>query len=1033
MTTLAELVAATPAATFGILQPTIVEGAGAWRFVLELADPGAGVDVEWYDVTDDHLGYYLVFGADAPFGGYRAAVIETELLAYGDQYSPRNPDTSARFGTHVPIGDGLLMRAGFIRVVGGSVVEWIPRWTGEVESWSHAYYGFVKKAGVTQRVRRHRIVLTDTISTLPTQPVAEATLAENWPDRVDHVLGGWEFGYDVYGAETWDDSGPADVLELPTRDEQSDALAELATTCEPAGLIYHTDRTGKLIVRPHPVESFHAGFFALEGTTGTEYSPPATARFRYDAVPAGDGLAYADGLSDVGESFGLESDRRGIVNHVRISDPSGPPPYDNDVPTSIQRHRRRTLSRSWIVANDTVADDILDRQAEAQRVAKPLRTTIHTRGFFPGVLRIGYGDPVEITHDDDFDGALITIADGYARQLVERAGPSPALQMSIDVIVDVTAEDSTAALKPVENLTATDVGPNTATIEWDHPSGQPATPTHFQIRNRNESDIPLELAYGPTEFPWLFLFADTLYTFEVRLLRYVVGRVTHVSPWASYAFTTDEIVTPVGGGEGPGGGTIIDAPDPDEGCVLEWQLQSSVDSVDWFDVDSGTWTEEPYEIDSSELTPDILYRVRTREVCGGVPGDWSEWSDPFFIPADYGTPCITPPALSVAPYDDESLVLYVPQLCAPATIRDAVSGNEATRGPSFATIGFDGDGNVILNAGSVSGVVAYGQSLALRMSGNQARTIGARILHENDVEYLVAQAAGITIDTVIDGSDYVFRATAELVTGDLLVAESATALATGTEYRPTATYDPFTGTLRLYDGATELADAVAAPTPMPLVDDRSFWYLGASSNGGWATDLGVWSELVVVPDPGSGLFTEEFCDDFDRSDEALSASADWNTWQPFGGTPGLEVVSNQVQRVTGSNPYAVHPTAMSSVDVGISLNIIGRGMGVIWRANSPTAPTVWYEAYLVPSSTSLVISRSGSVQVSGSPLSVSGSGMNLTITMVGSTISVYDDGELVGTLTDANIDGSGGSYVGLASGGGGSGAIADNFCAGAVP
>lgn len=856
MTTLAELVAAAPDPTFGIPQPTIVEGAGAWRFVVELADPGADVDVEWHDVTDDHLGYFATIGGDEPFGRYRAGVIETGLLAFGDEYSPRNPDTSDRFGVHVPIGDGLLMRAGFIRVLGGETVEWIPRWTGEVESWSHAYYGFVTKAGKTQRVRRHDITLTDLLSTLASQPVGAASVPENWPDRVDHVLLGWEFGATVYGAETWDDSGtPTDVLEIPARDEQDDALAELAATCDPTGLIYHTNRKGQLVVRPHPIESFHADYFALSGTTGTEYTDPATIVFRYDAATAGDGVAYADGL-ELGDSFGIESDRRGVINHIRISDPSSPPVYDSDRPTSIQRHRRRTSSRNWIATNDTAAEDILDRQEEAHYVARPLRTTIHTPRFWPSMVRMGYLDPVEIIHDDDQDGELVTVAEGHARQFVERAGPSPALDMAIAVVVDLASQSTTAALKPVTGLTATSITETSADIEWTHPGGQPATPTHFQIRNRTEGDIPLEYPYGPTLFAWLGMEPDTAQTVEVRLLRKVGSKVTHVSPWASHTFTTLEIETPASTG-GTGTTTTIDAPDPDPGCVLEWELQSSVDSVTWFDVDDGTWTAEPYEIDSSLLTPEILYRVRTREVCSGTPGDWSDWSDPFFIPADYASSCLTPAALAEAPYDDPSLVLYVPQFCAPDIIRDAVSGREASKGPSYAFLGFS-DGNPVIRAGSVSGVVAYGQSLALRMSGNQARTISARILHENNVEYLVAQAAALRIDVVSSGSDYVFEATAELVTGDLLVATSTTALTTGTEYTVTATYDPYEGTLKLYTGtitgATEIATVTNAAAPMPLVDNRAYWYLGASSNGGWATDLAVWTELVVTAAAPASFF-----------------------------------------------------------------------------------------------------------------------------------------------------------------------------------
>ena len=61
-----------------------------------------------------------------------------DFYANDDALAPWNPDTSATFGTHIELGPGLLIRSGFIRVDGGSVVEWNPRFTNKVEFWGDA-------------------------------------------------------------------------------------------------------------------------------------------------------------------------------------------------------------------------------------------------------------------------------------------------------------------------------------------------------------------------------------------------------------------------------------------------------------------------------------------------------------------------------------------------------------------------------------------------------------------------------------------------------------------------------------------------------------------------------------------------------------------------------------------------------------------------------------------------------------------------------------------------------------------------------
>ena len=118
MTTLAELVDATPAATSG-LPVDIAYGPGGFRIVVELADPSAGTSVAWHDITEYIAGWSLERGADRYAGRYRAGVAVLEIVTDDDEFAPWNEDTSGTFGTHVELGAGLIIRAGFIRVVVG--------------------------------------------------------------------------------------------------------------------------------------------------------------------------------------------------------------------------------------------------------------------------------------------------------------------------------------------------------------------------------------------------------------------------------------------------------------------------------------------------------------------------------------------------------------------------------------------------------------------------------------------------------------------------------------------------------------------------------------------------------------------------------------------------------------------------------------------------------------------------------------------------------------------------------------------------
>jgi len=215
---LEDLVDEPPVATRGV--PTgFTYGAGEWRHVLEIADPAAGSAVAWYDITAYFTGYDYTRGADSYQGRYRASVATIDLFADDDRLAPWNSDTTLVFGVNIELGPGLLIRSGFIRVDGGVVVEWNPRFTDKVESWGDASYS-------KGRVRQHTIVARDTLTSLVAVPLP-ARPEENWATRIVHFIAdsGWPYGQLVYGAITA--SGGAPIKLLPARPAQASAVSEL--------------------------------------------------------------------------------------------------------------------------------------------------------------------------------------------------------------------------------------------------------------------------------------------------------------------------------------------------------------------------------------------------------------------------------------------------------------------------------------------------------------------------------------------------------------------------------------------------------------------------------------------------------------------------------------------------------------------------------------------------------------------------------------------------------------------------------------
>lgn len=700
MTTLAELVELAPVATHGVEIDQFPATLGSWRFALELADPLAGVDVEWHDLTAYYMGDMADRGADQYAGRYRAMTVELDLLADNDDLAPWLAATPAITAATVSLDAGLLMRLSVFRVTTGSennvlsgaddvvfgsndvvfgasgsgtTVEWHPLWTGRVETWGEA-------SAARGQIRTHRVTIVDLIGDLVNVPVGP-NVEEFWEVRIANLLAdaGWSFGYDTHGK--------ADLADIPIRAEQTSAINEIDATTDPTSVEWRTRRNGRLVFHPAAYDETH-------DTGGTWPNP------LLDTYPAGLVFSYSPDFTDIEyvadddvESFGIERTSLGVINNLVITMPGGVYPIDD--PTSIEKYGTKPYAATWIVDNEPAADQILSSRAFATAQALPMTTTVDHNGFFPAMAMVDHLDPVTIYWQPRPGGYSVT-AVGSVRHITERrawrreGGISWETTLQFDITSTV---ESDASLLPPEDL---ELGVRTSSsIEWlwTNPGGQPIEPTETQVRMVGHSLIWTDIAYPLPGITFGGLAASTTYTFQVRYVRRVDGIITHFSP-ITESFPVSTLGTAPGpGGEDPDGDdpgdTEVVIPDLDPECDLEWELQEN-DGTGWVTIDSGDQDDlidngdgtYSLDIDESVFEPGKTYRVRSREVCDGVPGDWQDgpsW-DP---PDDWSDPCTVPPQLSDPPYDEASLEVYVPKVCAPDTITEAVSGIAGVHGPAY--------------------------------------------------------------------------------------------------------------------------------------------------------------------------------------------------------------------------------------------------------------------------------------------------------------------------------------------------------------
>lgn len=830
---------------------------GEWRFVLELADTSAGDYAEWLDLTAFYAGDRYQRGADDYMGKYRASLATVQLqidnvtaddLAVGwDILAPWGQDTTSLFGVDVTLDAGLLMRLGLIRVDGGVTVEWEPLWTGRVEAWGDASEARGQK-------RTHVVSVVDLMSDLANVPTTAPLAEDEWPDWFTaQVLptAGWEFGVDIYGDAA--DAGLPQIL-TPTG-----GVALMDSGADPLGLTWRTLRNGKMVIHPWPWDTTHT----------ERYDNPLLAVY-----PGGLVFSYSPDTGEIDyiaddnqQPFGVTRTIAGVLNYFAVTMP-GPTTYPVDDPVSIERYGVRPFSATWILDNIPVVDDLLAARAFASVQALPLRVTLDHEGFWPALAIVDHLDPVTVIHQTNTGGLVVTVV-GTVRNIVEERTwrGDGLLSWQSTLQIDVTATETVEALLPVESLafvgseTSLFGGPSTAEFSWTDPVQPSITPTDVQYRVLGLSPIWVTAPYpgvGADGAIVNWLEAATAYTFQVRLVRIVDGVLTNFSPAREVEFTTAARILPVPTpGTDPGDTDVIGTPPEEECDDFEVDLQEN-DGSGWVTVDTFTGAELTDNgdgtfslttpIDNSFFNEGSVYRFRSS--CDGV-----EWTvGPSFDPPDDWTdPCVTPPALATPPFDDAALLVYVPQVCAPDIIREAVSGLEGVKGSAFAEIaallGADPNYRVLVAVSSpawddaAGGIVAYGECPQI-VGATGDKSILARVNVEDDTESCVLfECAAMRLTaTAVSGGGWRPGVTVYKV-GSTVSLAGASVLDEGTPYYLAATHDFETGDIKLYVDAVE--DNTAGGTDnVETIEALPIWRVGAPPDS-WITDCAVFDRVLA--------------------------------------------------------------------------------------------------------------------------------------------------------------------------------------------
>lgn len=853
MTTLEELVLLEPDPTHGY-PIQIAATSGVWRWVCELADTTAGEYVEWFDITEWYVGDRHQFGADQYMGDARARLVTVQLqIDDSDLLAPWGLDTTELFGEDVELDAGLLMRGGLARVAGGVTVEWLPAWTGRVETW-----GDVSQA--RGQIRIHEVTVVDTVSDLANVPTIIEANSDNWDEWfTDQLLpaANWAFGVDIYGDTT--SAGLPQDLSIQA------AINRMDAGTDPLGLVWRSLRSGRMVIHPAPWDTTNVARY--DNPLLTVY--PDGLQFSYS--PEFTEIEYI--ADDNGQPFGVQRTVAGVLNSLIVTVAADV--YAIDDATSVSKFGVRPFQATWILENHPVVDDLLDARAFASKQALPLRTTAEHEGFMPGMAIVDHLDPITVKHQNA-EGRPVVIPVGWVRNVVEDrqmqgrgdGADDRILSWQSTVQIDVASSSTAEALLPVEDLALVSAftpglgGPSGAEFSWTNPTQPTVTPTDVEIRVLGRS-----LIWNAYDYPGVgadgitlgFLEAATNYTFQVRLVRRVNGVATHVSPIRQLNFTTPANILPIPIPDGDDTDVEVGEPpdfDPDD-CELEVELQENDGDPDtWTTVDTftgseltdngdGTWSLTT-PIDNSFFNEGSMYRFRSREVCGTVVGDWFTGT-PFDPPDDWADPCTTPPALSDVPFADA--IVYVPQICAPDVIREAVSGLVGVHGDALDSI-LAGVGDPTERAlkaiadpewsDTPGGILAYGECPQIvGVTGDKSWACRVNIPAAEACVLWECGAGQLRCVPTTAG----WRASIQVYkTGATFTLTSATELDEGTTYRITATHDFETGDIKLYVDGVEDND-VGGSDNQPTINALPIWRVGAPP-GAWITDCAVWDRVI---------------------------------------------------------------------------------------------------------------------------------------------------------------------------------------------
>jgi hypothetical protein len=875
MTTLEELVELEPEPTHGY-PIQLAATSGAWRWVVELADTSAGSYVDWIDITEWYVGDRHQFGADQYMGDARARLVTVQLqIDESDLLAPWGLDTTELFGEDVELDAGLLMRAALARVVGGVTVEWLPIWTGRVETWGDASFA-------RGQIRVHEVQVVDTIADLANVPTSIVSNSEPWDEVIaDEVLvgAGWSFGVDIYG------DGGTSAAGIPQDLDMVAAANRMDQITDPLGLVWRSLRSGRLVVHPAPWDTTHTN----------RYTNPLLAVY-----PDGVQFSYSPEFTDVeyiaddgGQPFGVSRTVAGVLNSFIVT--AGTLVYAVDDPVSIVKFGVRPFQASWILDNDPVVDDLLAARAFASVQALPLRTTIDHEGFFPALAMLDHLDPVTVEHAAAEGRPTVTVV-GTVRNIIEErtlrhvtADGDATLNWQSTVQIDVASTTVAEALLPVEDLALVSAftpgfgGPSGAEFSWTNPTQPTVTPTEVEVRILERSliwnafDYPGVGADGVTTG---FLAAATAYTFQVRLVRRVDGVATHVSPIREIIFVTPANILPFPVPDGTDtGGTVGEPPDfdPDD-CEMEVDLQEN-DGTGWVTVDTftdaeltdngdGTWSlTDP--IPNSFFNEGSMYRFRSREMCGTVVGEWLVGL-PFDPPDDWADPCTTPSAIADPPFDDPDLLVYVPQICSPDIIREYVSGIEGVKGDALDEIQVsvaDPGVHSLLSiadpdwSDTPGGIVAFGECPQV-VGATGDKSVACRVMvGDDDQSCVLFECAAMRLTaTAVGGGGWrpgvtVYKA------GSTISLAGVSVLDEGTAYELLASHELATGDIKLYvDGV--LDNSVGGTDNVPTINALPIWRVGAPPSS-WITDCAMWDSVIAAPyDPTTaiawGVYLEAF-------------------------------------------------------------------------------------------------------------------------------------------------------------------------------